>query len=582
MRWVWSMFPLRQFFILLLIYIVPLINIQFMLSALATLAFFICLMGMVVSTLQVIANSSKVKSYEEYSVLFSHFAESKEDKDAILNNPDFILSSAIPYATYGLTTVLGIFLMGMALEEALFYEILVIIAGAMSLLVFFQFSCWKSPLILLVLSTRLLSWGLVFLYMFSSLVPIPDLFFITGWTLVSIPVFPGIWIGINITSLIQIPLHIAFVLYYGLRYSWKNLFYGLGPYLMFISWWIFCRSIFTHSSVVSLFIFGPGVLFCLFFLPFLPILIVSAPLIILIYYGFSIQLLISLILLLIVGIASVFLMKYYQYLKEKNALKLNININHVLIAQFLMGGIFFIAGTLYYNSPPPSSFDILSFEEYNNLCGVDMSLSDNLIQNQLDCLHLKGNILSVEIAQIKDVKISEITNSPLTTLSNFPDSVRNTLMCLMGETKPFCGRQAGSKTCIFKGCHFDSKNQYNIRISTMMPSEGNSFGITAVLSVWISHQHLLDSSVLKLKSNQFISFNATLEDGLGTQTLSLKLLSYRLKDGSDEVFDSSKKGLSDDESKGEILDDFWSSVISTAKFVTEILFGYSSSEYYKP
>ena len=578
LRWVWSLFPLRQFFLLLFIYIVPLINIQFMLSTLATLFFFICLMAMVVSTIQVIANSSKVKCYKEYSVLFSEFAKDEEDKDAIMNNRDFILSSALPYITYTVTGVLGYFLMGLAFKEALIYEVLVIVAGAMSSLVFFQFSCWKSPLMLLAVSTRLLSWGLVFLYMFHSWIPIPSIFFISGWTLLSIPIFPGFWIGINFTSLIQVPLHTLVVLYYCYRYSWKNLFNGLGPYLMFISWWLFCRSIFTHSSIVSLFFFGPGILACLIFLPFLPILIVTAPLVILFYHGFTTQLFLSLLLLLFVSVASVLLMKYYRHLKESETLKLNINLNYIVVAQFLIGAILFVAGTVYYNSPPKSSFAVISFEDYNELCGVNANMSGNFIQNQLNCQYLKSSIVTVENAQVTEVKMGEITNGPLTMLSNFPDSVRNALTCLMGETKPFCGKNSDSKTCAFKGCHFDSKNQYNILISTRILSSGET---TATLSVWISHQSLLNNSfLLKLKANDIISFNAMLEDGLGTSSLHLKLLSYKLNN---EVYDMRIEGVSEDESKKkEILEGTWGSFVATVKLLTEILFGYSSSEYYKP
>lgn len=579
-------------------YVIPLINIEFMLSVLATLVFSGSLMTMVISTLQVVANSSKVSSFEEYSIIFRYFARHGKDIDTREPELKLILRSAFPYLSFIVSVLLTIFSINIAYQQILVYELLMIVTGAMACVVFFHFGCWKSPLILFTLSTRLISWSLVLLHIFQTWLPIPEFFFAFGWTIVSLPVFPGIYLDINLTTLVQIPLHVLLVSYFILRYSWKNFFTGLGPYLLFISWWIFCRYIFSHSSVFSLVIFVPGVISVLLFLPFLPLMIIMGPFIVMLYYGLSIQFLLSVFLLLFTGVCAILIMCNYQRLKDANWL--NVSLDYVFLIHLVLAVSLVFAGTVYYNNvynpSSSSSLDVIQFNDFNDLCKLDTTLPGNTIQSQLNCFHLKGHTIIVENAEIKEIKIKEVANYQVSALQKFPHSVRTALTCLMGETVPFCGNLTNSKTCISKGCHFDYKNHYTVNIAaTLHPvlshdssplshdsstlSHDSSTIIHANLMTSISHNLLLNSSLLKLKAKDHISFNATLLDGLGTGVLSLKLISFESDKGM-KYEQSTIDTL--DGTKQQVLDKAWESFVVTISFALEILIGFSPSEYYKP
>lgn len=582
-RWIWSLFPIRQFVIVLLVYLIPLINIEFILSVLATLVFTASLLVMVITTLQVVANSSKVSSFKDYSKIFTYFA--RKGRDINTRDPEMkvIFRSAFPYITFTLSLLATMFTIKVAYQQLLIYELLLVITGAMTIIVFFKFGIWKSPLVLLSLSTRLLSWGLVFMSVFRSWFPLPDFLFALNWTMLSIPILPwGVSLNINLITLIQVPLHIVLIAYFLIRYSWKNFFIGLGPYLLFVSWWIFTRYIFSHSSIVSLLVFIPGVLSLLLFIPFLPLLIVLAPFIMMLYYGFSVQFLLSFGLLVVASIAGLLIMFNYQRIKEANWL--NIPLDYIFLIHFIVGISLVFIGTLYYNSfnisSSSSSLEMIPFKDYNQMCGLDHSLPGNTLQAQLNCYHLKGRTISVEGAIVEEIKLIEVSNSQLLALKNFPLSVQSALTCLMGETIPFCGNLLKSKTCVFRGCHFDYANHYSVGISVKLPSlASNAYPLYALLTTQISHKLLLNSSLLNLKHGNTLSFNATLLDGLGTRNLSLKLIS----------FICSETGLKYEQNingtmaghKKQVLDRAWESTIVTTGFVAEVLVGFSPTDYYK-
>ena len=561
----------------MLVYILPLINVGFVLSTLATFVFVGAFLAMVIATLQILANSAKVSSFMEYSSIFRYF--SRHGKAINTNEPEALLikRSAMPYVTFSIATLLTVFTIGIAHQQIMIYELLVVITGALAFVVFFHFQCWKSPLILITLSTRTLSWMLVILYLLQKWLPIPDFWFFIGWQIVRVPIFPGIYLDFNLTTLIQVPLQIVLIVYLVRKYSWKNFFFGLGPYFLFVSWWIFCRYLFSHTSMLSLAIFFPGVAAVFILLPILPLLVLVAPLFVMLYYGLSIQFLIALSTLIIVGIISLIVVLNYQRLKE--AKWLNIPLEYVFLIQLLLSIPLLVVGTYHYNRiHAPSTLPVVQLDEYDQFCGPHLwSASSNMIQTQLNCLHYKDRVLSGD-ARIEEVKIGGVLNSYISTLQKFPKSVRTALTCLMGETEPYCGQLKDENTCQFKGCHFDSSNQYLINISTVL-SLKNNHTFPAQLTALVSHKDIANCSLLKLTRGNLVHFNASLVNGQGSNYLMLQLLSLKADNG---VEYTTVTGENLEETKQAIVSKTFQSFQVTVSFALEILIGYSPSEYYEP
>lgn len=571
------MFSMRQLYFVLLVYLLPLINVEIVLTTLATLAFTGSLLAMVISTLQIVANSAKVSSFMEYSSIFTHFSSHSSPIDTTESEFKVIKRLALPYLTFVISILLAIFTIKQSHSQLIIYELLVLASGAMAFVVFFHFQCWKSPLLLLTIFTRLLSWSLVFLHILQTWLPIPDILFFSGWQILSIPVFPGINLDINLITLVQSPLQIAIVVYYVYKYSWKNFFQGFGPYLLFLSWWIFCRYLFGESSIFSLVIFVPGVLSILLFLPLLPLMIFMSPFIVMFYYG-MIQFLILLALFLVFG--SIALVATFNYQRLKEAKWLNIPLDYLVLINLVIIVLALIAGTMYYNHQHiPGPLPLVGFDKYYSLCGPDNVRGHNYIETQLNCLHLKDRLLSVETGVIEKVKIKEVLNEQLNSLSVFPASIQSAFKCLMGERKSFCGDLIDEETCMFKGCNFDYRNSYLVEVSVAL-AEGQ---INGQLMLYISHRELTNKSSLvrKLHSNMQISFNATLVDGLGSDLLVLDLKSLVLPDGTvyNIISTVSTKG-NIEAAKDQLLTRAWKSFKSTVSFVFEIMCGLTPSGYY--
>ena len=569
---------MKQVYFVLLVYLLPLINIKFVLGTLATILFAGSLLSMVISTLQIVANSSKVSSFMEYSSIFLYFSTEGDTIDTKESEFKLIKRSALPYLTYAVSTILVFFSLGQSHTQLIIYELLFVVTGALSIVVFFHFQCWKSPLILLTLSTRLVGWTLMFLHIMQAWFPIPSVVFFAEWRIVSIPIFPWIYLDINLITLLQFPIQTILIAYYIYKYSWKNFFQGLGPYFLFLSWWMFNRYLFGQSSIFSLLIFIPGVISIILCMPLLPLIIFLSPIIVMFYYG-MLQFLIVLGLLLLFGVVAIIVAFKYKSLKETRWL--NIPLDYVVLINLVVVGLAFIAATSHYSSQhSPGELPQVKIEKYYSLCGSQNVHGNNYLKTQLNCLHLKDRVITVESGIITEIKINGIVNEQLNSLAVFPKSVQVALICLMGERKPFCGTSTKSdddETCIFKGCHFDYRNYYSINILVDLMTD-TSNKMSGELILYVSHKELMNSSLMYLENNTRISFNATLIDGIGTDRPVFKLISFVTADGI--VFSSSPK-QDTEETKQLLLTRAWNSLLNTLNYVLEVLCGLTPPGYYK-
>lgn len=248
-KWIWSSFPTKQFYLLLLAYLLPMLNVDFVISTLATLAFVAAFIAMSVATLQVIMNSEKVFSLMEYSNIFCYFSETGMVIDTKAPETQLFRHSIGPYLTFLVSLLVAVVTLGLAHTQLIFSEILCIIAAIFATTVLFQFQCYKSLLLLLSVSTRLVSWLYVFLLLLTSWIPIPEFLFFAPKQIVTIPLFNNVSFDINLMTLLQFPVQLTIAVYLLYRNSWHNFYTGLGPYFLFICWWVLCRNFLAQSHI---------------------------------------------------------------------------------------------------------------------------------------------------------------------------------------------------------------------------------------------------------------------------------------------------------------------------------------------
>ena len=186
MKWIWSSFPTKQFYLLLIAYLLPMLSISFVISTLSTAAFVAAFIAMFVATLQVVLNSEKVFSLMEYSNIFRYFNETGMAIDTRAPETQLIWHSIGPYVTFLVSLLIVVVTQGLAHPQLILFEPLCIVAAFFAAVVFFQFRCYKSPLILLSISTRLVSWLYTFLLLVTSWIPLPGFLFFGGKEIINV------------------------------------------------------------------------------------------------------------------------------------------------------------------------------------------------------------------------------------------------------------------------------------------------------------------------------------------------------------------------------------------------------------
>ena len=228
----------------------------------------------------------------------------------------------------------------------------------------------------------------------------------------------------------------------------------------------------------------------------------------------------------------------------------------------------------YAQSFKPSALPLVTVEQYSKYCSPHLWKDHgNSIQTQLNCYHLKGRLLEGR-AVVESVQISQVTNSHDDSLVKLPDAARISLTCLMGETTPMCGNDDSMITCVYKGCHFDSGNTYEITVKALLEPSNLLASLTAV----INHCQLNGSVFSNLTKSSVVNFNATIVSGMGSGSLTLRLKLLSSPSGNY----SASSGPDIEKAGYTILTSFGEGLQRVIHFLLEIVFGYTPSEHYKP
>jgi hypothetical protein len=526
MKWVWSSFPTKQFYLLALAYFLPMISPNFILTSLATVAFLAAFISMCVGTLQIALAAEKVSSFVEYSSIFQYFSKGAGKIDT--GKPEAILvgRSVLPIVTFGASFCATLLTFHLSHRSIVPNELFCIVSGFCTLAVFLQFEGYKSSVFLACSCTRLLTWLYAFLAVFSEVLPIPDFLLYLGSASVPVPLLvSGLTLRVNLFTLVQFPVQCILIAYFLVRNKWRNVYSGLGPYLLFTSWWVMTRHFFLLSSPFYLFLGTFGVVFFLAVSPFLPLMLVASPVLVLFYYGFSrvfylyIALIVSFVVILLV------LGKFSRRLMD--AKWLNISFDSLVLLQILITIPAVLAGAYqvvrYY---APTDVPAVTPAQYGEYCGLQnwVGSRGNTVQTQLDCVHLRDRVLTAS-GVVEGVKIEEVSNNYEAGLQSLPGIIRDALTCLLGRQEPMCGRRLDMETCNreYTGCHFQHSHKYTFAVDLRLALPSTHDRVEKISTTLLASNSYLEA-MRDLRVGQTIRFNATFVSGMGSEHLVLQLV----------------------------------------------------------
>ncbi len=560
---------------MVLVYLIPLLSVSIVVSTLASVVFCLAFVTMILSTLQIVANWRKIGWFMEYSTIFRHFSPHNQTMDT--KGPETMLFKKVttPYASFCISTLLSVLTISLAYQVVMMYELLFILATVMTVFVFVRFNCWSSPIILCSAAFRLLGWSLVMLSMLQRFFPIPEFLFLYGQQIFSVPLLPGaISLEVNLITLVQVPTQLLLLCYLAIRHPLKDTLMAISSYVMFMSWWIFSKQLFTHCSPLYLILFIPAVLMLFFLTPLIPVAFLSAPFVCLFYYGMSVEFLVCACTVVVLGATCLLIVLNYGRLKE--ARWLNMRIEYMFLLQLLICIPVMYTGAWHYaNVYSPTKLPAVMVDQYIEYCTPPGS--DNSIQSQINCLHLEGRTLTGH-AVVDSVTITTHSNSYVELIKKFPAPVDMALACFIGETTPSCGGISDSPTCQFKGCHLDSYNRYTVTIK----ASSNNSHLPLKLYTIIPHDRISNCPLNVLKQGTTIQFNGTIVSGMGTSDalgINVKTITFNTSNNTLTQEYSSTNGLHDFSKDGhQAVTGVVHSVKHTIKFVLETLTGYSTTK----
>lgn len=553
---------MKQLYLLLLAYILPMLNVNFVFATASSVVLTIAFIAMCISTLQTINNSQKFSTFRKYSSIFQYFSEPDSKINTQIPETKLIQRSLGPYITVMVSAVITIFTVPLAHKVPFMLESLGVVAGFFAMIVFLHFECWTSSLILVAMLSRTISWVLVFTHLLGSYVP--SIFSVSLSEILSMAMFPGFLLDINLVSLVQVPLQAMVILHCLFTRRWYNLYEGLGPYLLFLAFMLVTKKFFSLSSPIYLLHAAAGLSLVCAVVPFLPLLLLVSPLVLLVVYGISVQFFGAVALLSISIVASLAGYRYFDRIREAKWLRIPFEYVILIMVVLPLPGTYIVASG-YSKAYSVATVPSVSLDTYAQYC-TNWNGS-NMVQTQLDCLHLQGRVLSAN-GLISSVKISQVTNPKAESLTSLPKALKDAVTCFLGDTEPICGNRKDMTTCVSTGCHLSRYNLYEFEIEIKLPLVRN--GTKFVSAVLVASDRFLDI-VRNLTHNMSLHFNATFVAGMGADNLRLKLLSLQWNgvlhvEKNKEEFDAYS-----------LLSNIWSAAKGTFLFVVETILGYHSA-----
>ena len=551
-RWIWSTFSTKHFYWFLVVYFLPMMTLQVIVSSVSTALFNGAILGMILITIQIAISSERFQSGQEYLSLFQYFNNSDSPIQIPLPKLD-----VIHYITFSFALVVAMMSLGFSNHSFVYSELLVVVSLVLSITVLLQFDLVESRLVWVSIAAKLPGWMTVVLekfYLLFSLPP-PQVLHYARDPIFTLPLLGELRFEVNMVTVVQLVAHSLLFLSQVRKVDWKMFFSSLGPHYLFVCWFVLCREFVCASSPLHLLVISTLVfLFPLYTLAFL-----LSPFYFLYSYGLSLPFYYSVFSIAIVFAFTMIIILIFTFRKSWI---LNLSLDYVVLAflALCIGVSFFMCGwyvSVYQVTEP---LPTVSFEEYNRYCGPGNWESGNEVQTQINCMHLQGRAFRAQ-AKVKSVSIVKARSRIGESIQSLPVFIQNALTCHLGESTPMCGNRLGMSTCVENGCHFQHTLTYTFEVKMTMGA------IKASLLVSDSHKEF----VLQLKSGTALEFDATFVEGMGSDQVTLQAL-HMNADGLEDTQDVEEER--EEELRKSLLSTLLRSIKNGIVVILQIFLGY--------
>jgi len=520
------------------------LTVSFIMSSVSTALFVGAMSAMVLSTVEIMMDSEKVRFQVDYMALLQYF----NDDTTQIRLPS---RSSLPtkYANFVVALVLGLISLKFSYIHPVCYTVLFLVSATAMVIVVLQYDLHEHSIFLYFCIAK--APGVIFTFLFM----INDYASIKGLEKLHDPLCvlsfsEDFSLRFDMVNLIQMAFHAFFLIAYFRKFKWSDLD-SKGPLCLLVCWFAVLKFFFIQSSTKYTFFVLAGS----FAFSIIPVVLFSAsPLVLFYFYGFTPPFFYS---LGFVGGCLVLLFLVWASWRGFPSFWLNLSLDYV----FLMAVALAIPSSIYLSAWYSSMYTVSSLppvlmKEYAEYC-VPKQGSINFVQTQINCLHLQGRVLSGE-GTVTKVAISKVEDKKAASLHFLPSSLQRALTCALGEKEPMCGDLKDASTCIFNGCHFHSMLHYTFELQ-MNLMQGRTTTVSAKMQVPDQYKKL----VLSLSKNSVIRFDAALVDGMGTDQVVLQAHHVEA-DG----FRDSGIGSSDDgKEKKEMVEKFVYTYMKSLQFV---------------
>jgi hypothetical protein len=556
-RWLWSFFSTKHFYWFLVVYFVPMMTIQVIVSSVSTALFNATILFLLIVTLQTAIHLEVVQSRMEYLSLFQYFNKAETG----IKIPHISKSDTAHYVTFVGGVVMGVVFLGLSNHSFVYYELLAFISMVISGMVVLQFDLYDSLLLWFCILAKSPSWlvlGVEKLWSLFGYSP-PQLLNSVREPFWTISLFEELGFDVNLVTVLQVSLHALLLV--TLFVKSKGTFSNLGPHILFLGWFVLCRNFIVNSSAMHLAIVSATVIL----LPFYTLAFFLSPIYFLYYYGVSLPFYYSIAAIVVISVFACLVVITFKYTQEW---WMNLSIEYVLLCCLVFSVLVMGFLSAWYASiyRVPQPLPTVSLEEYEKQCGPGNWIDGNSVQVQINCMHLKGRVFRSR-ADVESVRISKTQNGMADSLQFLPHFLERALTCYLGEWEPMCGDSGDTPTCIHTGCHFQHSLLHTFEIKLRIPVGDDTIGATLLVS------HRYQDFVLKLRSGTSLQFDAVFMEGMGSDriTLQAQLLSA--------LGLTSTRNL-DEEKEMEVKKSIWlvflQSVKNSITVVLEIIFGYAA------
>ena len=555
-RWLWSFFSTKHFYWLLAVYFLPMMTIQVIISSVSTALFNATILFLLMVTAQIAINLENVQSRIEYLSLFQYFNKTGDQ----LHMPNQSSKSNVAhYITFVCGLLLGMIFLGFSNHSFVYYELLAAVSMVIAFFVVLEFDLYESPFFWLCVLAKFPSWLVLFVEKSASFVGLSHLKLLDfcKQPLWSIAFFEEFSLNVNAIALLQVALHLI-VLAVTTRY-WKVPLQSLGPHLLFFGWFVLARHFLSNSSSDLI-----AISTSLLLLSFYSIAIFASPLYFLWLYGLTPPFFYSIAFIALMAALAALIMFLYKY---KRSWWLHLSIEYVVLLCLAVFLALLLFGSGWYASiyQVPHPLPSVSLDQYGRYCGPGNWEGWNSVQTQVDCIHLQGRVLKGR-AKIRSVGISKVQDSMAESIRFLPYVLERALTCYFGESEPMCGHRADMDTCIPTGCHFHHSLTYSFKIELALFT-----GVEESVKATILVSHRYKDFVLKLRSGDFLQFEAAFVEGMGSDHVTLQAHSLSVSG----VADTRKLEREEEmEMKKSMWAIFVRSVKDSLALMLEIFFGY--------